>query len=61
MSSICLSEAEFHLLNHIEMVKDVLEAAVVGQAIKERTDGIFGLHGFHLSRPEDSASLRPAA
>ena len=59
MSSIGFGETEFHLLNHIEMVKDVLETAVVGEAIEESADGIFGLHDPHLSRAQDRGRRSP--
>jgi hypothetical protein len=45
-------------LYNVQVVQDVIEAAIVWQTVEERPNGIFGRH---MNLREDVSSIRPAA
>ena len=56
----CLTvcEAPADRLHHVEVVHDVVKTAIIGQSIKERSNGVFG--GHKTSSGKNASSIRPA-
>ena len=44
------SDWDFHLLDHEEVVKLVLENVVVGETVEKYTNGFFRTHAAHRSK-----------
>ena len=55
---LTVGEAPADRLHHVEVVHDVVKTAIIGKAIEQRSNGVFGRH--KVSSGKNASSIRPA-
>jgi len=57
---VCVREAGLDGLEHVQVIEDLIQGAVLGKTIEKITDGLFRLHfGDHLNASNSTPKSTP--